>query len=216
MFLSRLTLTTRSPDVLARLVDSYGEHQIIWDCFSGDPAASRDFLFRREHREGLPVYFVVSEREPVASNVFAVESKSYEPDLRAGDRLAFTLRVNPVVRRRDETGKQTRHDVVMDYKKRNDTAGMTGAMIAHRAGHEWLAARAERLGFHLSEGELNVEGYQQHKTSKRSQNNGIRFSTLDFRGILTTIEPAALVEALKSGIGPSKAFGCGLMLLRRV
>jgi CRISPR-associated protein Cas6/Cse3/CasE subtype I-E len=56
------------------------------------------------------------------------------------------------------------------------------------------------------------DGYQQH-----SEKAGrLRFSTVDFSGELTVIDPTAFALALRDGLGHSKAFGCGLMLVRRL
>jgi len=41
-------------------------------------------------------------------------------------------------------------------------------------------------------------------------------STVDFQGILTVTDPELFRKALYEGLGKSKAFGCGLMLVRRV
>jgi CRISPR system Cascade subunit CasE len=39
---------------------------------------------------------------------------------------------------------------------------------------------------------------------------------VDFEGTIEITDPGIFVEALFTGIGPAKAFGCGLMLVRRV
>jgi len=57
-----------------------------------------------------------------------------------------------------------------------------------------------------------VDGYAQHR-GKRGQ---ISISTVDFAGQLTVTDPVALKQALFDGIGHAKAFGCGLLLVRRV
>ena len=44
----------------------------------------------------------------------------------------------------------------------------------------------------------------------------MNWSALDFSGELTVIDPAAFIVALSKGIGPAKAFGCGLLLVRRI
>ena len=42
------------------------------------------------------------------------------------------------------------------------------------------------------------------------------YSTLDFEGVVLTVsDPAALVPAIAHGFGGAKAYGCGLMLIRR-
>ena len=40
-------------------------------------------------------------------------------------------------------------------------------------------------------------------------------SNLDFEGQLEVTDPVVFLEKVKAGFGPQKAFGCGLMLLRR-
>lgn len=42
-----------------------------------------------------------------------------------------------------------------------------------------------------------------------------QFGILDLRGSLTVTEPATFLAALARGFGRAKAFGCGLMLIRR-
>ena len=50
-----------------------------------------------------------------------------------------------------------------------------------------------------------------------AQKNGrLRFSTVDFSAELTVIDPGKFDKALLDGIGHAKAFGCGLLLLRRI
>ena len=58
-----------------------------------------------------------------------------------------------------------------------------------------------------------VEAYeQQHECADRK----LQFTTVDFSGQLAVTDPLAFVAALGSGIGRAKAFGCGLLLIRRV
>ena len=45
--------------------------------------------------------------------------------------------------------------------------------------------------------------------------NEYMLRTLDFGGILTVVDPERFIEALYQGVGSAKAFGCGLMLVRR-
>ena len=41
------------------------------------------------------------------------------------------------------------------------------------------------------------------------------YSTLDFQGVLTVGDPDSLLPAIARGFGAAKAYGCGLMLIRR-
>ncbi len=56
-----------------------------------------------------------------------------------------------------------------------------------------------------------MDDYLQHS----GQKGQMRFSTVDFSGELSVVGPAAFGGALRDGIGHAKAFGCGLLLVRR-
>ena len=49
----------------------------------------------------------------------------------------------------------------------------------------------------------------------QEQSRPILFSALTFRGVLKVRDPPGFLNAVVSGFGASKAFGCGLMLIRR-
>ncbi|MBF0180644.1 MAG: type I-E CRISPR-associated protein Cas6/Cse3/CasE [Magnetococcales bacterium] len=191
--------------------DGYQLHQLMWRLFSGDATARRDFVFRAIEGADLLACYLVSSRPPRdLDGVWRVQTKPYAPQLTVGERLIFSLRVNPVVTRKSGLdGKSRRHDVVMDAKKRQEG---TGGEI-QTAGAAWLKERAGRCGFQMDS--VVVEGYRQHRLRQGGQGREIRFSTLDFEGLLTVTDPAALRRALLQGIGPAKGFGCGLLLVRR-
>lgn len=203
----------------------YVEHQWLWRLFPAPEGTRRDFLFRRRDAGGIPRFYVVSKRPPlVQSAAWNIRTRDYAPALEVGARLRFDLRANPVVTHAHD-GKRGRHDVVMQKKKRllkergfarwqdwqNDDKPALYALVRETCG-AWLRARASRLGFEVDEESLAVDGYQQHA----EKNGQLRFSTVDFSGDLTVIDPTTFAVALRDGIGHGKAFGCGLLLVRRV
>jgi len=198
----------------------YQAHQLVWNLFADSPDRRRDFLYRHETVNGWPTFYTVSEREPQdAKGLWEIQSKPYTPKLVAGQQLAFTLRVNPIRSKRDENGRQHRHDVIMESKTllKSQRERIDEADIIQEQGERWLIERCNRLGFHTLSGNFRVDGYQQHKLFKGKGNQAITFSTLDFAGILTVDEPDTFVnKCLFTGIGPAKGFGCGLMLVRRI
>jgi CRISPR system Cascade subunit CasE len=227
MFFSRITIDTRSadPDDLLALVQGnvYAIHQILWRMFPEDPDAKRDFLFRREEGKGWPYFYMVSKRHPQPLNGFVqVETKAYEPKLTEGQMLTFCLRANPVVTKKSADGcKRIRHDVVMNAKF-DQALSTTGKItistgeLQFRAGIKWLEERGRKLGFDFDPKKVRVFGYQQHRIRRRNRKSFIQFSSLDYNGILTVTGSDRFYKTLMSGIGRSKAFGCGLMLVRRV
>jgi len=199
--------------------DSYGQHQAVWELFDLSPDGAergRVFLFRHECHGDLPAFYIVSRDTPRDQHgLWDIRSKLYAPQLEAGDQLHFKVRVNPVVRR---NGK--RHDVVMDAKQRLGWKELPPvkrppvSALAYEAGTVWLASQAEKHGFTFAPTSLIVDGYCTHAVQRRGRDR-ICFSTLDFAGILTVVNPEQFVHALYRGIGPAKGFGCGLLLVKR-
>ena len=203
---------------------AYGEHQWLWKFFPAPDGNPRDFLFRRSDLGDAPRFYVLSRRQPEAmSQTWGVRTREFAPRLERGDELLFELRANPVVTV-SSNGKSRRHDVVMQEKKRllqergfarwEDWRGEDKpdlyALVRETCGR-WLIERGARLGFSIDETSLSADAYQQHRGKKEI----LRFSTVDFSGTLTVQDPEVFTAALCAGIGHAKAFGCGLMLVRR-
>lgn len=207
--------------------NAYQMHKGLWRLFTDGPDKRRDFLFRSEpYRWGQ--YLVVSAVQPKdAYNDWTIETKLYDPKLTAGDRMYFALRANPVRTIKDQYGKSKRVDVVMDAKHSLKQQGIpfesrpSKAELAYVSGRQWLLARVEAMGVSLLEETLRVEGYNIHRFIKngkggRQRQWGIQFASLDFEGCCVITDPQRLRTALFEGVGPAKAFGCGLMLVKRV
>ncbi len=204
----------------------YLEHQWLWGFFPAAEGSPRDFVYRRQDVENMPRFYAVSKRPPQQpqSTAWKIQTQNYAPRLEAGARLRFDLRANPVVTHGHD-GKSRRHDVVMQQKTRllrehglaswqdwhGEDKPLLYTLVRETCG-AWLKARAERLGFKVDEESLAADSYQQH-----SEKNGrLRFSTVDFSGELTVVDPSTFGVALRDGIGHAKAFGCGLLLVRRM
>lgn len=224
MFFSKVTLK-QGPKLFGFLSeksgsDGYAAHQLLWDLFPNDGSKKRDFLFYKDDRNGLPSFFVVSQEKPVETEALSVQSKEYTPQLSEGDKLAFTLVGNPVIARKTE-GKNhsVKHDVWMDAKKEAKEKGFSPAEIraaCEDAAKEWLIRQGERTGFHCSEEYILIDGYQQNRFYKGKGKGPIRFSAVHYEGILTVTDPSAFTKMLAEGLGKSRAFGCGLMLVKRI
>lgn len=205
---------------------AYSAHQLLWQLFPNHDD-ERPFLFRQELEaeqigaggaRGLPLFYVLSEAEPVAvPGLLAVESKPFTPELAGDDRLAFRLRANPTVARRMGESRSVRSDVLM-HAKHDFTPGERASPACQeamdKAAQDWLAERASKHGFKLAAPPF-VDAYRQHELHKTGQKRPIRFSSIDYEGVITVTDPARFGASLLTGIGRAKAFGCGLMLIRR-
>ena len=81
------------------------------------------------------------------------------------------------------------------------------------AGRAWFAAQGVRCGF-TPDADVAVDGYDQRRLP-RERGAAVAFSSIDFDGRLTVTDPALFLRQLAQGFGRAKAFGCGLMLIRR-
>lgn len=224
-FISRIQLKVENltTDRIIQVLSGggYKTHQHVWNLFNDNPEAVRDFLFRMEQSKGLPQGYVVSQREPYDSQgLWNIKTKVYTPVLKTNQTLAFTLRVNPTVTR-TANDKQMRHDVVMDEKRRIGYKTLPPhkkppiSQVIHKAAVQWLVRRAEKSGFGINEASVIVESYRQHRLQAESEKE-IQYSTVDFSGVLKIVDPEIFQRTLLRGIGPAKAFGCGLLLVRRI
>jgi CRISPR system Cascade subunit CasE len=81
------------------------------------------------------------------------------------------------------------------------------------AGRAWLTRQGEAHGFR-PESEVAVDGYKTMQLL-REAGKPIRYGVLDFEGVLTVTDPTRFLASLPQGFGRVRAFGCGLMLIRR-
>ncbi|WP_444455334.1 type I-E CRISPR-associated protein Cas6/Cse3/CasE [Rhodobacter capsulatus] len=186
-------------------------HNLLWSIFSDGPDRRRDFLWREEG-EGL--FLTLSARPPVQTDLFDPHQvKDFAPALAPGDRLSIQLRANATRMKRGGA----RVDVVMDAMH-----GLPGAAradermdIAQSEGAAWLARQGEKAGFrliHATAEDYSVEVLAGHRGPRKGQP---QFGILDLSGQIEVTDPAAFLAQLGQGFGRAKAFGCGLMLIRR-
>jgi CRISPR system Cascade subunit CasE len=219
LYLSQIRLS-RSPSTqaLAPLLLPSGAgqrrsaaHNLLWSIFSDGPDRRRDFLWREE-QEGQ--FLTLSARPPRQSDLFdAHRVKEFAPDLAPGDQLDVSLRANATRAKRGGA----RVDVVMDALHAVPSGARAEARVdlAQTEGAEWLARQGEKAGFKVIQ--VQVEGYSVevlpgHRGPRKRQ---VQFGILDMTGRIAVTDPAAFLGQLAKGFGRAKAFGCGMMLIRR-
>ena len=187
-------------------------HRLVWTMFADQPDRTRDFLYREE-RPGE--FLTLSTRPPLEpSALFTVEPKPFAPVLAPGDRLQFRLRANPTVARGESGTHSKRSDVVMDALRPilpAERAEQRPAIV-QREGEAWLRRQGERSGFGVEE--MQADGYRQRRIPRPGK-PPIKLSLIEMEGVLEVIEPQAFLARLATGFGRGRAFGCGLMLIRR-
>jgi CRISPR system Cascade subunit CasE len=226
MYLSKIEFSPAHLDEMVKILAKglFHEHQMIWNILPEDKSIGRDFIYRREDSRGLPFYYLLSVRRPddISPN-FTVQSQRFTPQLKQGDLLQFSLRANAVKTTKidDTSKKRKRRDIIEaradEYKKQypDSKDRPPVAIIHHEAGEDWLKKQGVRCGFQVNN--LIVENHQFHKVRKPKDPNLRQFASIDFHGQIKVTDPQQFIDtALFFGLGRSKAFGCGLMLIRRV
>lgn len=220
MFLSRITLDlARLPPVMLDKwlseQQAYASHQWLWQLFPDEQ--ERRYLFRQEPSASQGLFYLLSEDRPQQQhNLFQIQTKPFEPQLVKGMSLFFSLRANPVVTRNNK-----RSDVMMDAKfhaKRQGIPSDEWRTLQEQAAQHWLQGQGERHGFRLvplAENFTHVVSFQSQRLSRRDGEKPITFSTVDYAGYLTVTEPKLFLQALHSGLGKSRALGCGLLMIKR-
>jgi len=221
LYFSRLTLNPApSARALIQLLNpkdasaaADAHHRLIWTAFSDAKDRNRDFLWRYD---GDNRFYTLSARPPRPSDLFDVPAiKTFEPSLAIGDRLDFVLRTNATKVSKQAGGKRV--DVVMDllHDEPKDKRAKKRMKLAQLAGEAWLARQGAAKGF--APLKTVVEGYTVlelgHVDAKRDKRP--RLGVLDLSGTLTVTDPGLFLPALAQGFGRAKAWGCGLMMIRR-
>jgi len=218
-YLSRIRLSRRpSAQALAPLLAPANpgarrsaQHNLLWSVFSDGPDRCRDFLWREEP-DGS--FLTLSARPPTQTDLFETHQvKEFAPALAVGDRLSVQLRCNATRQKKDGP----RVDVVMDALRAfpKGARAEERMRLATEEGHAWLSRQGEKAGFQVLE--VEAEDYSAdvlpgHRGPRKGQP---QFGILDLAGRIEITDPAAFLAQLPLGFGRAKAFGCGLMLIRR-
>ena len=203
-------------------------HHLVWSLF-GNCDGNRPFVYRVCRDRGAAVpdsYLLYSTVAPEdRHNLWDLERRTFGlPDaLRAGDRVLWSIRVNPVVK---SDGKK--HDVVGRALREWQAAYPNASPeerprvddLARTMVPRWLAPRLEQRGLLAAPDVMTVECHRRERFLKspneiKAPREPVVISMSDVAGLGEITDPAALREALSTGIGGAGAYGCGMLLLRR-
>lgn len=185
--------------------DPYRWHKALWSLFPDRPTARREFLFRVEQSAPGQAarLLLLAPWHPHGSDAASVlATREFAPALGRGQRLRFRLVANPVRCIRDEGG-------------RVDKSGRAKAcrvpIVQEDARLDWLARKLD--GAAALETAV-VAGQAPLRFRKKGSGAG-KVVPVSYDGILGVQSADRLLECLRAGIGPAKAFGCGLLSLAR-
>jgi len=219
MYLSRIQLNSRNRHVWrALLADPYRLHQLVMSGFpDGVPRQKADVLYRLEADQNPPLLLVQSSVKPNWDQIppqWLPPASAFDPlpnpavraldglHLPAGRVLRFRLVANPSVKksRRDENGKRRNSNRVPLVREEKQIA--------------WLEDKGKHHGFRVQHVlASDPQRYTLWQRNGKHTSAPITLYTVRFDGVLQITDAARFQEALRQGIGPAKAFGCGLLSL---
>ena len=207
MFLSRVEI----PWEAAR--NPYDFHRQLWRLFPGEEKEARrnsdeerqGFLFRvEESGSGRAARLLVQSHQApeIAQGLVMLGTREIRPAPSAGQRLAFLLTANPI---------KTIVDAERNAKPGKKSEKCRVPLIREEEQRDWLARKLAGVA------EVEAVTLLTHRPLYfRKGNRAGKLATATYEGVLRVVDPSKLGDVLKNGIGPAKAFGCGLMLVRRI
>lgn len=185
----------------------YEMHQMLWKLFPKDSAADRDFLFRvgqveRDNAEILMQSFRKPEKSSDTVRIMAC--KNYVLPLQIGQRLRFLLVANPIKMIKDEKGRIGTDGNIKKCRV---------PLIKEEQQRAWLERKLQGAAL-LEVVEIDTV-FPLRFLKKREERTG-KIQQVRFQGVLMVEEVGMLQDIIHSGIGPAKAFGCGLLTLARI
>jgi CRISPR system Cascade subunit CasE len=213
-YLSRVELNPQRRSGRALLASPQSMHAAVLAAFPGRLADRTDqrVLWRLDSVPGAVHLFVVSPEQPDFTHVIeqagwptlsSWQTREYGmflDRLSTGQSWMYRLTANPTRSRRPEEGKRSQrygHVTVMQQQ-------------------EWLAQRAAAAGFQIGglDGESGGIVVRDRGASDFRRGQGrVTLTTATFEGQLVVTDADALRTTLTAGLGPAKAYGCGLLTL---
>lgn len=200
MFLSKVLISG------AACRNPYEVHRVLWKLFPEDAAADRDFLFRvgKAAQDRVEVLMQSLRKPEISSDAARILAcKEYQLSLQTGQKLRFLLVANPIKMIKDEN---SRTDAAGDPKK------CRVPLIREGEQKAWIERKLQEAA---SLETLVVAPMLPLRFRKGREDRAGKIQQVSFEGVLQVENSDALTALIHDGIGPAKAFGCGLLSLAR-
>ncbi len=216
MYLSRLFLNPNSQQARNETADLYNLHRTLMKAFTDnrdqakvlhrldtDPRTGARFLLVQSHSQPDWSY-LVEKRYLLPPNPFIAEEnpavKPFTLTLHIGQILRFRLVANPTIK------KDGKRQPLLEEKERRHWL--------QTIGEGCMGKKRLSRGFKVLEMNLQQPYTQPSHIHRDDQtSHKLTLNIVQFDGYLQVTNPDKLLTAVQTGIGPAKAFGCGLLSL---
>jgi len=208
MYLSKITIDRTNPGARQSLRDCQDMHRTIMRAFpvkkSETSRQDMNVLFRLYESDRVIRLYVLSAVLPVWDNIcpFGFNSEGCKDISRLPD--AF------------EPGRNFAFDILLQPSKKVSRTGGNSRRITLKTQDErsdWLKRKAEMNGFKTvwfrEEGQRKYFG--KHAGDKGSS---LYLPAIRYRGVLSITDKDRFENAFRKGIGPGKAYGLGMLMLK--
>lgn len=200
MFLSKVLIRG------AACRNPYEIHRALWNFFAEDANARRDFLFRIVQAELIRAEILmqsIRRPEQLSPNVRILACKEYQLSLQTDQRLRFYLVANPVKTIDDEDGREN---------AQGDPKKCRVPLVTDEDRRTWIDRKLQNVAALET---AIIEPGLPIRFKKGKENRAGKIQPVSFLGIITVKDAQGLSELVRNGIGPAKAFGCGMLSLAR-
>ena len=204
MYLSKVEMSLSDRSVRAALQDAQRMHQMAAGLYQ--TAREDAHLLYRTHVRGFDVGLYLYADRPVDRDRLLPGMRlagerdvtDWLDSMAAGQTWHFDLLTSPCKKVADGSGKNSRRRVLRTHEERLS----------------WLLRKAEQNGFALVDVQENAAErvFAAHPAEK---GGGMFLDAYQYSGVLAITDAAAFRAAVSRGIGPGKAYGLGMLLLKR-
>jgi CRISPR system Cascade subunit CasE len=238
LYVSRLCLNPLFAPALKLAADPYELHRKLLDTLpchpnpkpvTGNQPKTADLLFRVDSSDVGPVVLVQSSVAPewdaleLAPRALRCppETKQYAPKFGLGQRLAFRLLCQPVVRKSGQFGLKPNGKRILGPRRacRDDQQRL-----------DWLRRKGKACGFAVetvglslvewrntkrlqAKGGAMIETHEEARRRAFGPGSPQRLGAVRFDGVLVVTDVDLFTKAVAAGVGSFKAFGFGLLSL---
>ena len=203
MYLTKLELPLRSRKAVGAVTDCQKMHRLISDLF-GVERRTEDILYRMRIVSGVVQIYLYSAEPPrkIPEGISLIGQRNLSEwlaQIQPGQSWGFDLLTMPSKKvYQDERDQNSRRRVIRIPEERI----------------QWLHRKAEQNGFEI----LQVQERDQSSAMGRhplERGGAMYWDSYHYQGTLRVIDAARFCHALETGIGPGKAYGLGMMVLRK-
>jgi len=199
-YLSRVHVNKRAAARL-RVRDAYAWHQVFWHAFPGKDGERRRFLFRVDDKHEVFRVLLLSPEPPVVPDWGDWEVKEVAHGFLAHHHYLFQVRANPTIKR-----------VVQDAAGERKKNGRRTGIYDPEGLQTWLSRKADQAGVEI----LDCNAGPPMSSYFVKDGRRGKHIAVDFQGAMRVKDRAAFENTFRTGIGPAKAFGFGLLMLQPV